>query len=266
MKASVRFFVLLVLAGLAGGSTLSARSASQPFTVTSSLDGKTVLPHRIHWLGFPHLPASDVLEVDFLIDGAKLWIEHKPPYTYSDDGGYLVTSWLSPGRHEFTVRAIARDGRRALHTVTARVLAPPDPPAALAGKWRRNVDASALPASDNTPSGVYTLTFEKRWIQTHNPGKFVAGTGPGSSSRTAAGWILDSDWTPGANRFHVQGSVIFRIGHPEDQEGGSFCAYGGPGADYRWSVSDATLTLTPIGGDTCRDRAVVWVGDWTRVR
>ena len=257
------FTAAVVLAALVVGGSSAALTS---LTVRSTLDGKTILPHRIHWLGLPSVPAAKVLEVDFMIDGEKAWVERRAPYTYSDDRGYLVTSWLTPGRHEFTTRVIARDGRRAEDTVVARVIPPPAPPTSLAGKWQRDADTSAVPASDLTPSGVYTLTFEKRWIQSRFPGRFAPGHGPGSSAHTGHGWLLDSDWTPGSNRFHVQGAVVFRLLHPEDQEGGSFCGLWGPGADYRWSVTGNNLTLTPVGNDPCRDRAVVWAGVWKRLR
>jgi hypothetical protein len=74
----------------------SANGASQPFEVTSTLDGKTVLPHRIHWLAYPKVPASTKVRVEFLVDGKVLWAERDAPYSFSDDGGYLVTSWLAP--------------------------------------------------------------------------------------------------------------------------------------------------------------------------
>ena len=49
MPTLTKFLVLLALAALLGGSTSIAHSARQPFVITSSLDGKTVLPHRIHF-------------------------------------------------------------------------------------------------------------------------------------------------------------------------------------------------------------------------
>src|SRR5215472_15205327 len=41
--------------------------------VTSTIDGLTALPHRIHWRAFP-APLADITEVDFLIDGKQLWV------------------------------------------------------------------------------------------------------------------------------------------------------------------------------------------------
>src|SRR4051794_21130870 len=80
-----------------------ATPLNQRLRVTSSLDGKRLLPHRIHWLAFPHLQTTSAVKVDFLIDGQVRWSETKAPYSYSDDGGFLVTSFLAPGMHRFTV-------------------------------------------------------------------------------------------------------------------------------------------------------------------
>src|SRR5690242_2018718 len=42
--------------------------ASPSFTVTSTLDGQTMLPQRIHWEATPSIPSDQVTELDFLID------------------------------------------------------------------------------------------------------------------------------------------------------------------------------------------------------
>ena len=72
-------------------------------------------------------------EVDFLIDGKLGWVEHVTPYFYGSDANYLVTSFLTPGKHVFTVRAIDVRGHVATDTVTATAPQAPSPPAALAG-------------------------------------------------------------------------------------------------------------------------------------
>ena len=130
------------------------RAASTPVKVTSTLDGKTVLPRRIRWIATPTIPASQVSKVQFFIDGGKpRWEEEHAPYTYGEDENgrhqnYLVTSWLTPGRHRFTVRVLTVDGRKAQSTVVARVLPAPAPPATLAGTWRRAIaDTSGAPAA-----------------------------------------------------------------------------------------------------------------------
>src|SRR5262245_50499720 len=141
------------------------------FNVTSTLDGKSVVPHRIHWLGRSTLRPSQINKVAFLIDGTVRWIETRSPYVYgSDDNGtnmgYLVTSWLRPGEHRFAVQVIATDGSKATDTLHARVLPSPEPPSALAGTWQRTIDTSAAPKAGSTgnptstftPSGTYAIT------------------------------------------------------------------------------------------------------------
>lgn len=252
-------------------SLSTATSATRGLRVASTLDGKTVLPHRIHWLALPTVRASQIDEIDFLIDGRLAWVEHKTPYAYADDGGYLVTSFLAPGEHRFTVRAQDRAGHIANDTVTARVLPAPEPPAALAGTWQRqikNTSAAPSPGSSGnptntlTPPGAYKLTFERRWILdtfpcTNSPCTFVSETGAG-------GEVAD-DWTPGPSTFAVQGSVTFRVPKDTDRLAGWWCETWGPPATYAWSVKGSTLTLQPVGGhDACAIRGFVWAGQWTR--
>ncbi len=280
MTAS-RLAVSIAVVG-ALGSVLAAASggASSPFKVTSTLDGKTVLPHRIRWIGSTTIPDSQVTHVDFLIDGVLrwTWIGKEVPYVYGghEGGGshpaYLVTSFLAPGRHRFTVRAVAKDGRVAADTVTARVLPAPVVPSQLAGMWTRAIpDTSGAPApgspgnptSTLTPAGSWTLVFDKRWIETRFPGPFDAKT----SGNTGSGWILDSDWTPGATTFAVADAISIQPLVDNSQRGCSWCHWDGPAATYSWSVSGDTLTLAPIGGhDACGVRGFVWAGTWTRAR
>ena len=121
---------------LAGSLGISA-AADSTLTVRSTLARNSVLPHRIHWLGITNLPESKVREVDFSVDGKLAWVERHPPYSYGYDGNYLVTSWLTPGTHQFTVTAIAKDGTRATASSTARTSRPRNPLSDLAGHWSR---------------------------------------------------------------------------------------------------------------------------------
>src|SRR5712692_1085654 len=91
------------------GQPSSLSTSPQPISVTSTLDRQTALPHRILWEATPSVP--EVSEVDFLIDGTLGWVEHYVPYVYGDDGNWLVTSFLKPGEHTFTVRAIGVEGQ-----------------------------------------------------------------------------------------------------------------------------------------------------------
>jgi hypothetical protein len=265
-----RVSLLALLAIFAVTSASAAHPGATRFRVTSSIDGKTVLPHRVHWIAHPN--ASAIAEVDFLIDGKLRWVEHNPPYTYSglDADGYLVTSWLAPGRHRFTVRATNLGGQTASDSIVARISAAPAPPAALAGTWQRAVDPTTAPKPGSPgnptetilPAGTYKLTFDRRWIKDSFPGAWALP----QSNHTGEGIVGESDWNPGARRFHVQGAVMF---HPfsDSLPEGSWCYMWGPPADYKWSVTGDTLTLVPVGGaDPCRIRGFVWAGAWTRVR
>lgn len=246
------------IAGAAHAALAAAAPAAGPaFKVTSTLDGKSVLPHRIHWIARTTLAQSNVGEVAFLIDGKVRWIEREAPYTYGDDGAHLVTSFLSPGRHRFTVRVKSADGRTGTSTVTARVVPAPEPPAELAGTWQRDVQGAR--ETIGGPPGIYTILFERRWIQDRAPGAWNPDTG--------AGAVIDNDWVLRGNTFEVVGSVTFRILRDEDAEGGWWCKPKGQKAIYSWAVSGDTLTLAPVSGaDPCGERGAVYTGTWTRVR
>ena len=67
--------VLVVLASAT--SAALATGGKQPLAVTSSLDGKKVLPQMIRWLAHPNVAPADVAEVSFRIDGKLRWVEHR---------------------------------------------------------------------------------------------------------------------------------------------------------------------------------------------
>ena len=276
---------LICLGGLGAAPAVAASASASPalLKVTSSLDGKTVLPHRIPWIAFMSIPEAQINQVDYLIDGKLCWVGTGNPTkytgtssyysTYSDTGGYLVTSWLTPGLHKFTVRVIALNGQTGSDSVVARVLPAPIPPPALVGSWQRTINTANAPAPGSagnptdtiTPDGTYTITFSRKWIEDHFPGKFsISGSIVGNSGD---GFELLTDWTPGPTSFHVQGAVSIQpFDVNTDQLGGSWCYWGGPGANYSWTVTGRALTLTPIGGqDACSIRGFIWTGTWTRV-
>src|SRR5262245_9889777 len=155
---------LLLAAVVAVSSALAARSETA-FTVTSSLDGKTVLPVRSQWTATPQNP-QNVSEVDYFIDGYHAWTEQQPPYQYGGDLAWLVTTFLKPGQtHTFTVRATTSDNEVATDTVKAQVVAPPPPPAKFAGSWSRTVTAADLKkAPPGLPAGRWTFAItSKGW-------------------------------------------------------------------------------------------------------
>jgi hypothetical protein len=245
--------------------------AATPFTVTSTLDGKSVLPRHLRWVASPSLSPLKIDVVEFRIDGKLRWVEHDAPYVYSEDEngqhkGYLVTTWLSPGRHRFTVRAIAGN-RSATDTVTARVLPAPPVPAALAGTWTRDVPGPILadPGAASTnpaPGGVYTITFDRRWVRETNPNPYTPIT---SGTQMCNGCIELEDYIAGPSTLHVWGAVTINLLIDANPVGGWWCFADGPDTSYSWTVTRNTLTLTPTGGpDPCHQRSTVWSGTWIR--
>jgi hypothetical protein len=263
-----RFIGLLATIALlvtVGSSVAAANGSRGRFTVRSTIDGRKMLPHRVHWLARPSAPVSNVA---FSVDGRTRWIAHEAPYSYAE-GGYLVTSFLKPGLHRFTLRATASDGEKATDTVVARVTAEPEPPADLVGTWRRVIDtngapvpgSSGNPTETHTPSGTYSLTFDRRWIRDDFPGQWVW---PRSGDTGEGDWFL-SDYSAGSGHLRVRGSVVVRPYSDSLAGGGAWCYFSGPSADYTWTVSGDALTLAPVrGADACAIRGFVWTGRWTR--
>ena len=231
--------------------------------MTSTLDGLTTLPSRIHWVATPKPSSTIFKEVDFIIDGKVTWIEMNPPYVFGGDDngtnlGYLVTTWLSPGAHRFTVQATTIAGASVTESLTAKVSAAPQPPAALRGTWARTVTqadlARAVP-EHGPPTGPWELVFDQ-----------------------VGAWDLDPTGSGRIYEYAVQGDTInvyapiqeapcsntscgiSRYGH--NGLGDVDCNASGPFGSYRWSVSANTLTLTPVQ-DGCPDREDVWAGQWT---
>jgi hypothetical protein len=245
-----------------------ANTNAQPFEVTSTLKGKTVLPHRMHWVTNPALPAKQVALVQFLIDGKVRWIERSAPYVYGgdDDGenrGYLITTWLTAGRHDFSVRVTATNGTKATETVTARVLPAPAPPAALEGTWKRLITPEEVkkceqqhPRYGCPGSGTWKLVFDTIGVWE------ITEVGSGAVSQYAARPGTINVYAPIPMSPELNGHTgISRYGGHDI--GGGDCTAAGPFANYRWSVSGDELTLTPTH-ETCDGRRAAWEGIWTR--
>jgi hypothetical protein len=245
------------LAGEPAFGTIGPAAVSrsdQPFGLTSSIDGKRVLPVRSRWLAYPKLPTAQIKEVDYLIDGKLRWIERKAPYNYGSDDfhghlGYLITTFLTPGRHTFAARAIDSAGRKATDTVTARVVPAPEPPAELKSVvWKRTFTGGALP-------GEWELTFD-----------------------TVGSWHLDpigggvvDQYDIAGNVLHLYAPITFglrtdsikKLGHNIPGGGSGDCREDGPFGSYHWSVTGDELTLTPIK-ELCAGRGSIISGTWTR--
>jgi hypothetical protein len=264
--------VLVVLAS-ATSAALATGGKNQPLAVTSSLDGKKVLPQMIRWLAHPNVAPADVAEVDFRIDGKLRWVEHRSPYNYASDDdkghlGYLFTSWLKPGLHRFRVVVKTIKGKQASDIVSARVLAAPAPPASLAGTWTRDLTTSdgakADPkyGTDNVPpAGKWRLVVDQTGVWELDPlgsGIVEAYTVSGSVLRSYAPIQMvprQASGDPGS---------IHRFGSQIDAGGGIDCDESGPFGTYRWSVANDQLTLSAIA-ELCGQRRAVYEGIWTRV-
>ena len=263
MSHKAKFWVASLLAAIiASNSALAADG--KPLRLTSTLDHKTVLPLRTRWLAYPNQPASRIFEVDYLIDGKLRWIEHFAPYNYGSDDfhghlGYLITTWLAPGRHTFTVRAKGKDGRTAADTVTARVIPAPAPPTELAGTWTRTVTTADLnkAGKEPPPAGPWTLVFDRVGAWHLDP----LGSGL-VNQYDVAGNAIDVYAPIQMAPFGTSGGGVGRYGH--HGIGGTDCNYDGPFGSYTWSASGDELTLT-ASKEPCGNRRAIWEGTWTRV-
>jgi hypothetical protein len=226
--------------------TAVALAAARPtLTVKSTLDGKAVLPLRIHWIVTANVPASNIASVSYLIDGKLGWVEHNPPYVYASDGNWLVTSFLSAGEHTFTARVLEKSGLSATDTIRAKVVAPPPPPAELAGTWRRT------PANVK-PAGAWQVTITPNGWMMRDP--------------QGGGGIFDVRYLS-ATRIEMR-PTIEHPPYPSPNNGG-WCDDTDPLSVYRVSVASdgSTMTIGPADGhDPCQNRAGVMAGTWTRVR
>ena len=80
MPVKARLLGVMALVCVTAVSSALADSASDPFTVKSSLDGLTSLPVRMHWEATPVAAPASVTQVLFQIDGKDAWLEHNAPY------------------------------------------------------------------------------------------------------------------------------------------------------------------------------------------
>jgi len=148
----------------------------------------------------------------------------------------LVTSFLKPGLHTFTVHAVTTDNQIATDTVKAQVTAPPAPPAKLAGAWTLKKATHA----QRPPVTAFTIT-PKGWT-----------IGPD--------FRLDAQYLPSGNV--VLGSLI--INRPDQVD--RVCGDQPPLRRWRvvFSADDKTMQLNPIGSDPCQSRLAALQGTWTR--
>jgi hypothetical protein len=226
------------------GGAVASRNAS--FSVASTLAGKNVLPHRIHWLGKPSLPPAKIREVDFLIDGRRAWVEHHAPYTFAYDANYLVTSWMRAGLHTFTVVAVATDGRRASFSSRARTSTPKPPPAALVGSWHRRLSPAEAGAAG--APGTWTLTID------------AAGWRMLDSTRHRGAWVDVAYLSP--NTIEARGGIATR--DHDLRENNPWCDEPFAPVRYNWRAGADRLTLVLAGPGRCDGQSRAWAGVWVQ--
>jgi hypothetical protein len=238
-------------------SALTSPSPSQsatPLAITSTLDGHNALPHRIRWQAFPSVPVADVSQVDFLIDGRLRWVENNAPYFYGSNSGsygnYLVTSFLKPGAHRFTVTVVTVGGKAASDVVTAAVPVASAPPAALTGTWRSFQRQDTAPGSP--PTGYWRLVISKVGWQIYD----TAGTGD----------LLDVAYLQPRLLEIRTGMFTEPVTQNPEMDGNGWCGDDpGQPVRYRWSVTAKRLTMRPAGGLACPGFDAFMDSAWTRV-
>jgi hypothetical protein len=266
---STRFILLAGLAvALIGANACSSSShpgppgtqaarANQPgaVTVASTLSEHATLPERIIWQATPSIQPDQIQEVDFLIDGRLVWVEHDPPYIFGGDDsganrGYLITTWLSPGSHVFVAKVLDIDGRSASNAVSARVEPTSEPPATLRGIWTRVITGSGPLA------GRWELAFDKVGVWELDP----QGSGL-ANELTVRDDMLTISAPIQMAPFDNNQSTTSAYGH--HNLGGTDCTPAGcPCQHYRWSRSGDKLTIVVLH---CPFRSqVIENGVWTR--
>jgi hypothetical protein len=165
---------------------------------------------------------------------------------------WLVTSFLTPGLHTFTVRVITADGSAATDMVRASVTAPPAPPAALAGTWTRvvtPVDVQKATSGQPPPPGRWRLRIGPIGWRLHDP--------TGGSQLFDTGYLSAGD-------LQMRPAIDYPP-YPKNNQGG-FCADTDPLSAWTYSVESGgkVLTLRPVAHDPCGDRIAILAGSWTR--
>jgi hypothetical protein len=246
---------LIIVAAIATSAGAAAANRTAATAIHSTLDGKTVLPIRTHWIARPSVPPTRVKSVSFSIDGRLAWVEHNAPYVFADDGNWLVTTVLNPGRHVFRTTLLTKDGQRSSDTVTARVLPAPTPPGELAGTWSRTATKDDLKKcttaaeSGCPPTGNWKITIGSRgWAPTDPQGNRG---------------LFDVIYL-GNGRVQLRPTIEYPP-FPNINNGG-WCSDTDPLSTWTTTVdlSARTLTLQPEHSDPCGDRAAILEGTWQK--
>ncbi len=263
--AAVAAAMLLTPAAAQGKA---AQGKAVPLKVTSTLDGLPFLPLRSRWIARPSVSAASISSVTFTIDGTLRWTEKAAPYVYAGDAGFLITTWLAPGRHIFTATVTTKDGRRTSDSVVTRVGRAPNPPAALTGVWarrqtradqRRAGETQSLLAAGKTR--LYRIAFDRvgAWVLNPAGGGAVEQIGVVGNTINVFAPVEMNPTGAGVAAYGARGI------------GGAVCGDGGPAVrsfppgSFRWAVRGNTLTLSHVRAG-CSTRQAIWDGTWTRVQ
>ena len=228
----VRRLALIVAIPVAALPALASGGGGAPLKITTTIDGKKVLPHRMHWVARPSAHATEVESVTFLIDGKVRWVESAAPYTYGDDGNWLVTSWLTPGRHRFTARVLAIDARRATTTTVAKVVAAPKPPSELNDtRWTREYTAAE---TGDAPAGTWRLRIDRTGWKITDPN--------GDGAYIDVAYLSPS-------LLETRGGIWTKPHNPD--EGQAWCEDTNEPVRFTWKVDGDSLTFGRIGPSRC---------------
>lgn len=251
--------------GESGGAAPAASSptstAPTPPTVSMTIADHSPLTRAVPWQVMAKAAGDDfVSEVDYLVDGKTMWVEHNAPYFFDDDHQVLAPWLLGEGTHVLTAHVVTVDGATA--DVTAHV------------GVRMNV------AADKQIAGTYhrlvTRADQRRTEAYRVPSKGAFGeespTGRWTLHVKANGEIVGVDPTgneknPFVEPFTLTGSSMTLYGpavwrQPNPDEPNLFCEPEKAG-HYTWSLDGSSLTIT-AKDKVCADRDIVFVGTWTR--
>jgi hypothetical protein len=248
-----------------GGGTQSStsRPASTPTPPTVSMtiaDGST-LARAVPWQGMARPAAGDFIsEVEFLVDGKRLWVENNPPYVFDGDDQLLPPWLLGGGDHVLSVHVKTAKGAVADATANVTVNVRRAAEKRIVGTYRRvvtradqqRVQPYRLPSKgafgETSPTGRWTLHIT-------NDGEIV-GVDP---SGDAANPFIEP-YSVSGSILTLYGPAVWRQPHPEAPN--LFCEPEKP-SDYVWSLRGSTLTIRNKQ-QTCADRDIVFVGIWTK--
>ena len=238
-----------------GSRATASAAASGPTAVPSPTDAAVSLPSvasslmggslttPVDWIAQVGgiVPTDPVDHVDFLIDGAVAWTEHREPYQFNDDGNYFAPWVVDPGPHELAITVVTASGATASTQLSVTTTRPAVPASLLGRSFFRT-----MPGSGVTPAGDWTFTFGENGVITiDDPGgsgvneEFLATDQGSLTVYGPANWV-----------------------EPTGRQGG-FCDTAEGAATMTWTLAASTLTLVAAQPDPCPGRSFLFDGSWT---